>query len=335
MRKTDKPVVFTNESQPQWGFGIILEDKPDRAVFLFEQGEKRIFKKPLIQGLKPTETLSPEELEAIDARLRGRRLSPSQKSPAKGAKGKKPPAPKAQTYASFEEQLRWFEKDYVGGFEGERFIAEERGREDIKAKKGHKGPAMRLAREQLSPERFKSASTEELFEAAKWVVQFTTIVHPMEGAVAFGSMKEEDRAAFVAALGELLHGTGDYGARFDRFVNAVNIADAEGKAKKLTWPLATILPAMYYPAEHVCVKPTYFEQQAPIAGLSANKSESPSGAGYARFLEVARTTQKQLEAAGHRPRDLMDVYSFIWLSQSFKPPKPPKSAPVGEPVSGA
>jgi hypothetical protein len=332
VRKTDKPVVFTNESQPQWGFGIILEDKPDRVVFLFEQGEKRIFKKPLIQGLKPTEALSPEDAEALDARLRGRRPSQSQKAPAKGAKGKKAPAPKAQTYASFEEQLRWFEKEFEGGFEGERFIAEERGREGVEGKKGFKTAAIRLAREQLAPERFKSASPEELFEAAKRVVQFTTIVHPMEGAVAFGSMKEEERAAFVAALGELLHGTGDYGARFDRFVNAVNIADADGKTKKLTWPLATILPAMYFPTEHVCVKPTYFEQQAPLAGLSANKSEAPSSAGYARFLEVARTTQKQLETAGHRPRDLMDVYSFIWRSQSYKPPK---SKAVSEPVSGA
>ncbi len=112
----------------------------------------------------------------------------------------------------------------------------------------------------------------------------------------------------------------------------MNIADADGKTKKLTWPLATILPAMYFPTEHVCVKPTYFEQQAPLAGLSANKSEAPSSAGYARFLEVARTTQKQLETAGHRPRDLMDVYSFIWRSQSYKPPK---SKAVSEPVSGA
>jgi len=330
VRETDKPVVFTNENQPEWGFGVILEDKPDRVVFLFEQGERRIFKKPLIQGLKPTETLSLEDARALDARLRGRRPSQAQKSTAKGkgAKAKKPAAPKAGTYASFEEQLRWFEKDYVGGFEGERFIAEERGSENLKAKKGHKAPALLLAREQLAAERFKSASPDELFEAARRVVQFTTIVHPMEGAVAFGSMKPEDRAPFVAALGELLHGTGDYGARFDRFVNAVNISDAEGKAKKLTWPLATILPAMYHPTEHVCVKPTYFEQQAPLAGLPANKSETPSGTGYARFLEVARNTQKQLVAAGHRPRDLMDVYSFIWLSQSHKPPKPaPVSAP--------
>jgi hypothetical protein len=325
--KTEKPVVFTNESQPDWGFGIVLEDKPDRVVFLFEKGEKRIFKKPLIQGLKRAEALSPEDASAIDARLRGRRPSQAQKKPAKGSKAKQPAAPKAQTYASFEEQLRWFEKEFTGGFEGERFIAEERGREDIKGKKGLKAAALRLAREQLAPERFKTASPEELFEAAKTVVQSTNIVHPMEGAVAFGSMKPEDRASFVAALGELLHGTGDYGTRFDRFIDAVHIADADGKAKKLTWPLATIFPAMYHPTEHVCVKPTYFEQQAPIAGLSANKSESPSSMGYARFLEVARTTQKQLVAAGHSPRDLMDVYSFIWRSQSYKPPK---SAPVSD-----
>jgi len=311
---SESPAVFELESQPDWGRGIVLEDRPDRWVLLFEVGGRRVFSKSLAKGLKPVE-LGADEALVLDAKLRGRRL------PATAA-SRKPRATKkgaAPTYASFEEQLQWFEAFFVGGFEGERFVAEERGLAERKGKSGYKQAAIALAREQLAPERFQSAEVEDLFEVARKLIQFTNIVHPMEGAIAFGSMKAEDRASFVQALGELLHGEGDYGARFERFIDTLRLTDGEGKAKRVTWPMATLLPAMYHPEEHVCVKPTFFEKQAPIVGLDVEKSQPPSAGHYARFLEVARATEERLREGGHPPRDLMDVYSFIWRSQSEKP----------------
>ena len=318
MSNTDRPTVFLQESQPDWGFGIVLEDRIDKWILLFEKGGRRVFEKRLAKGLKPVE-LSADAARALDSKLRGRRAPGAvSKTAKKKPLGRTLQLP--QTYASFEDQLRWFEARFVGGFQGEAFLSEERGHPDSKGRKGYKEAAIALAREQLSPERFKAASPEELFEAAKRVVQFTTIVHPMEGAIAFGSMKAEDRAAFITSLGELLHGVGDHGGRLEGFIDSMRITDAKGKVKKITWPMATILPAMYHPKEHICVKPVYFEQQALIVGLPADKSAPPSGPGYSRFLAVALETQRMLVEAGQAPRDLMDVYSFIWLSQSEKRP---------------
>lgn len=310
----ESPTVVELESQPDWGRGIVLEDRPDKWVLLFEAGGRRVFSKSLTKGLKPVE-LDADAALALDAKLRGRRL------PATGASRKSKPAKKAAaaTYNSFEDQVRWFESSFTGGFEGERFVAEERGLPERKGKNGYNQAAIALAREQLAPERFQGAEVEELFEVTRKLIQFTNIVHPMEGGIAFGTMKPEDRAGFVRALGELLHGEGDYGARFERFIDTLRFTDAEGKTKRVTWPTATLLPAIYHPDAHVCVKPTFFEKQAPIVGLSVDKSQPPSGENYARFLEVARATQKRLHEAGHPPRDLMDVYSFIWRSQSEKP----------------
>jgi hypothetical protein len=312
-----RPAVFALESQPAWGLGIVLEERPDKWVLLFEGGGRRIFDKRLAKGLHPVE-MGLEEARTLDAKLRGRRL------PAVGAAGKtggvKKSAPRrTPTYASFEEQVRWFEAFFAGGFQGERFIAEERGHPESKGKNGYKQAAIALARERLSQERFAAGDVEELFEGAHKVLLFTQIIHPMEGTIAFGSMKAEDRAPFVHALGELLHGEGDYGARFERFIAAVCISDAKGKAKKVTWPMATLLPALYRPEEYVCVKPTCFEQQAPLVGLSVSRSATLNGTNHALFLEVARATEKRLHEAGLQPRDLMDVYSFIWRSQAAKP----------------
>jgi hypothetical protein len=310
------PAVFTLEAQPDWGFGVLIEEREGKLVLLFESGGRRVFDKLKVKGLHPA-IASPEDARALEAKLRGRRL------PA-GEKAAKPKAKRVSTHApahaSFEEQLRWFEKNFPEGFEGERFITEERGKPGSKVKGGNKGAALALARELLSPERFTSAPAEELFESARKLLQATNIVHPLEGPATFGSMAAEARAPFLAALRELLHGTGDYGPRFERFLESLRIPDAEGKAKRVTWPMATLFSAMYHPTEHVCVKPTCFEAQAPLVGLSIEKSQPPSAAGYERLLEVARATQQRLLAAGHRPRDLMDVYSFIWRSQSAKAP---------------
>lgn len=318
MTDTNRPTVFLLESQPDWGRGIVLEDRSDKWVLLFERGGRRVFEKRLAKGLKVAE-MSVDEARALDSKLRGRRIPGAATKTPKKPSMRKPRSP--QVYPSFEAQLRWFEARFVGGFQGELFISDERGLRDSKGKKGYKEAAIAFAQEQLSPERFKTANAEELFEATKKVVQFTNIVHPMEGAIAFGSMKDEDRAAFLTSLGGLLHEAGDYRTRLEHFVNSVHITDAKGKAKKITWPMATILPAMYHPKDHVCVKPVYFEQQAMILGLPADKGEPVSGSGYARFLAVARETQKKLVEAGQQPRDLMDVYSFIWLSQSEKRPQ--------------
>lgn len=67
------------------------------------------------------------------------------------------------------------------------------------------------------------------------------------------------------------------------------------------------------------MKPTVFEQQALLLNLTADKHGRVTGPFYERFLDVARKTSERLVAAGHPPRDLMDVYSFIWRSHKEKP----------------
>jgi hypothetical protein len=43
-----------------------------------------------------------------------------------------------------------------------------------------------------------------------------------------------------------------------------------------------------------------------------------TASGYRQFFEVAKEMQQRLIGAGHHPRDLMDVYSFIWRTHAEK-----------------
>jgi hypothetical protein len=317
MRATATPTLFTLQSQPAWGRAALLEEKDGKLVLFFEHGGRRVFVKAQVKGLESVQ-LGEEEARTVEARLRGKHPhSGAAKKPAKAkAKATRPPL---AVFPSFDAQVRWFETFFPGGFAGEKFISEERGDPEAKGKKGYKTAAIKLAQEQLSPERLASATPEETFAVSKKLLGFTNLVFPIEGPVPFNSMKEEDRAGFVAALGELLHGEGEHGPRFEKFASSIRIWDAAGLSRKVTWPLATLLQALYAPAQHTFVKPTVFEQQALLVNLTADKHAPVTSTNYERFLDVARKTSERLVAAGHPPRDLMDVYSFIWRSHKEKP----------------
>jgi hypothetical protein len=317
MRATATPTFFTLASQPAWGRATLLDEKDGKLILAFEHGGRRVFVKSQVKGLESVQ-LGDEEGRTMEARMRGKHAhGGAAKKPAKAkAKAVRPPP---TVFPSFDAQVRWFETFFPGGFAGEKFISEERGAPEAKGKKGYKAAAIKLAQEQLSPERLASATPEEIFAVSKKLLAFTNLVFPIEGPIPFTSMKEEDRAGFVAALGELLHGEGPHGPRFEKFADSVRIWDAAGQGRKVTWPLATLLQALYTPAQHTFVKPTVLEQQAHLLNLTADRHSPVTGTSYERFMDVARKTSERLVAAGHQPRDLMDVYSFIWRSHKEQP----------------
>lgn len=317
--------IYRNERAPEWGKGVVVGENEGKIVLVFEQGGLRTFKSEMLSKVLSTVPMAPAEARALSEKLRGRKqrsgpatLAEKRKLSAKAAKASANKRAKA-TFATFDAQLAQFLKLFPEGFKDPRFVAEERGDASLEGKGALKAGGIALAQSQLSPERFEQATPEELFDSAKSAIQATNIAFPIEGAIPFGGIAEEDRAPMLAALKDLLHGEGDYTARFDAFTQSLKLREKSGKAKTATWPLATLLPALYHPTEQVAVKPTYFASQASLVGDELQKSQPVTGAAYQRFLDVALATRTRLEAAGQEPRDLMDVYSFIWRTHSEKP----------------
>jgi hypothetical protein len=151
------------------------------------------------------------------------------------------------------------------------------------------------------------------------VLAATNIVFPIEGAIPFRQLADGDREKAVAGLKDLLHGAGPYGERLERFAASLNLKDGKGEPKKVTWPLAMLFGGLFDPSQHVCVKPTAFANQALTLGVAVEKTQALNAAGYALFLEVATKTRALLVEAGHQPRDLVDVYSFIYTTHASKP----------------
>lgn len=319
-------VAFTHNKQPEWGIGLILQNLPDHWVLFFENGgEKKLLKKVADSMLSPAK-LDANALAALTARASGRKPKAAPK-PTGGLIKKKVPRGAGPRFATFADQLATFEKLYPGGFAGEAYAKNERGVAENNDD-GDKEYGIALAQKTLSKEAFASGTTDSLYDAALAVLKATTIVFPIEGAIPFKTLQGADREAAVNAIKDLLHGGGDYGERIAKFATALQLKDSKGVAKKVTWPLATVWAALLDPKTFTAVKPTAFAGQGQTVGVTVDKSAPLNGEGYSKFLEVVKKTQDALVAAGQQPRDLLDVYTFIWRTHADKPAEVPVAAPA-------
>lgn len=303
-----QPLTMKHETQPNWGVGLVVQDLPSHWVIYFQNAGEKKFVKAMAKVLTPVK-LDDDELAALHKRATGRKPKAGFKpSPSFGKK--KPAAKKLSgpRFTRLAEQLVVFERLFAGGFQGEAYLKERAPRE----------AAITLAQQQLSAAAFSSEPSAELFQRALSVLSATDIVFPIEGPIPFKLLAGDDQAKTVAGLNDALHGAGEYGERLKRFAAAINLKDSKGVAKKVTWPLATVFGALFDAKQHTCVKPTAFAAQAAMLGIAVQKTQALDAVGYGLFLEVVKRTEALLREAGAQPRDLLDVYTFIWRTHADK-----------------
>ena len=101
--------------------------------------------------------------------------------------------------------------------------------------------------------------------------------------------------------------------RFERWVEAV-----EGLPRKQTrvrtWPLLTVFPFVAAPRRHVFLKPNVTRLAAKAYGHPFHYASTPSWDVYASLLDFAARVQR--DVADLRPRDQIDIQSFIWVQGS-------------------
>ena len=120
-------------------------------------------------------------------------------------------------------------------------------------------------------------------------------------------------ATFASGLYEYLHGSGDLERRFTRWVETVASLPRR-QTRVLTWPLVTVFGFIAQPDRHMFLKPTVTKAAAAAYGFDFDYRSRPNWATYASVLEFARVVGS--EVADLRPRDMIDIQSFIWVQGS-------------------
>jgi hypothetical protein len=119
--------------------------------------------------------------------------------------------------------------------------------------------------------------------------------------------------AFSEGLYDYLHGKGALPQRFERWVETVD-ALPRRQTRVLTWPLVTVFGFLAQPGEHIFLKPNVTKIAARKYGYDFRYQSRPNWDTYASLLEWTAVIRRDLKDL--RPRDMIDIQSFIWVQGS-------------------
>ena len=116
--------------------------------------------------------------------------------------------------------------------------------------------------------------------------------------------------AFATGLYDLIHGSDGPQRRFERWCETVAGLPRK-QTRVLTWPVVTVFGFIGLPRQHIFLKPMATRAAADRYGFDFAYVSRPSWGTYASLLELTRVVRRDLRDL--RPRDMIDVQSFLWV----------------------
>lgn len=118
---------------------------------------------------------------------------------------------------------------------------------------------------------------------------------------------------FSEGLYDFLHGSGSRLSRFDRWCEIVAGLPRK-QTRVLTWPIVTVFGFIAQPESHIFLKPNVTRKAAGEYGFNFEYESRPNWATYNNLLEFTEIVRRDL--SDMKPRDLIDIQSFIWVQGS-------------------
>lgn len=116
--------------------------------------------------------------------------------------------------------------------------------------------------------------------------------------------------AFATGLRDYVYGEGPAKERFLRFGQVLDGLPRR-QTRVHTWPLHTVFGFIGRPDRDIFLKPNVTRRAAEAYGFDFEYASRPNWNSYASLLEFGRVIARDL--ADLKPRDLIDIQSFIWV----------------------
>jgi hypothetical protein len=216
------------------------------------------------------------------------------------------PRTRARPPTAARRARRKFLRFFPRGFQDETYVDWERG---------YKWQAHERWQQQLGESEYRSllraGRFAEIVKRAVAIESRTNLLFSFEKMALRDAVRTPRGARrFAEALYAFLYRSDGGAEAFDRWVEA--LADLPRKQTRvLTWPLATVFGFLAQPDRHFFLKPNVTRAAARAYGLDLPYHSRPRGDLYAGLLGLARGVQRDLRDL--RPRDLIDVQSFLWV----------------------
>ena len=184
--------------------------------------------------------------------------------------------------------------------------------------RGYKWEAHERWREQLGREVHRELNADgkyaEVARRAVAIESRTNLLFSFEKMALRDAVKSPAGAkAFAEGLFDFLHGKSGDRARFERWCEVV-AALPRRQTRVLTWPLLTVFGFLALPDHHFFLKPMVTRAAAREYEYELRYRSRPNWDTYSSLLEFAAQVKRDLNDL--RPRDMIDVQSFLWVQGS-------------------
>jgi hypothetical protein len=228
---------------------------------------------------------------------------------AKSVRSGATPRRRARGVTGAEKCRRKFLRIFPGGFQDETYLDWERG---------YKWEAHLRWRKELGEAEYRSLLRGRRFdEIASRAVRLesrTNLLFSFEKMALRDAVKPPTGArACAEGLFEFVSGGGEDAAAFERWCGVIAQLPRR-QTRVLTWPIATVFGFLARPDRHVFLKPNVTRKAAAEYGFPFDYRSKPGYDTYESLLALARTVRRDLRDL--RPRDMIDIQSFLWVQGS-------------------
>ena len=204
---------------------------------------------------------------------------------------------------------RKFLRFFPGGFRDPTYLEWERG---------YKWRAHERWNDELGPRSLRMLLVRgdhaEIARRAIAIESRTNLLFSFEKMALRDAVKTRKGArAFATGLYAFLHGRGSEETRFARWCDTVAKLPRR-QTRVLTWPIVTVFGFIAQPDRHIFLKPTVTRRAATAYGFEFAYHSRLEWETYASLLAFAERIRRDLRDL--RPRDMIDIQSFIWVQGS-------------------
>jgi hypothetical protein len=202
-----------------------------------------------------------------------------------------------------------FLRIFPGGFSDVNYLAWER---DYKWS-AHREWDMVLGRS-IFAALLRDGAYEEIAGRAVKIESKTNLIFSFEKMALRDAVRPPSGARdFSHGLYRFLYDAGEPATKFDRWCEVV-AGLPRRQTRVLTWPIVTVFGFIALPKIHFFVKPKVTREAARAWRYALAYESRPSWKSYAGMLAFAADARRGLRTL--RPRDLIDIQSFLWVQGS-------------------
>lgn len=157
----------------------------------------------------------------------------------------------------------------------------------------------------------KQKEYSEIAARAIRIESRTNLLFSFEKMALRDAIKSHEGARlFSHGLYDFLHGSLSVNERFAGWVETIALLPRK-QTRVLTWPLVTVFGFIGQPKIHIFLKPNVTRIAARKFGFDFHYKTRPSWETYSEFLRFGEMVRS--EVTDLRPRDMIDIQSFIWV----------------------